>query len=700
MRVNDIRIATIGVAIPAILSMLTVVGLGATGFLLVHLRQVAASNEITQIQAGLTELEQIMYAASGLYAALLVTLLAFFVWFTRVRLLAPIADIQNAMMTLAAGDNQVHIPRTDQKDEIGAIAQTLEVFKRNAQDLKGVSMLKAKSEQEAKMRREVGALADALQGEIAGTVSEVIHQTNELLGATSELKEATGQMLTATGSGVTATQDSAANVAAVAAATEEMEMTSREIGLQMTKTIAITREAVTCADNASGYVEGLTQASATIADILEFISSIAAQTNLLALNATIEAARAGDAGKGFAVVANEVKGLAKETDTAVKRITVEVEKTRQVTSDAATAIHQVASIIASINEIATSVAGAIEEQQSATKEISSNAQRASTSTQTAGENVALLTQEVHGVETVAAHVESSSIKGRDTLNEMVRRLDYIINSSSISRRAKGRQPDAREKITLSHHTSVVSGVIEDLSMTQATIAVSSPLETGLDVTIEFSEVGLIDAVVVSCVNGKARLNLRPNAETQPVLNEYLHGTAVLDEKFIHAVQKGATEVSAAFAAALSKREITDAELFDTEYAPIAGSNPLQHMTKFVSLTDRLLPPIQEALLTIDKRVVFAAAVDINGYLPTHNKIYSHPQGKDVAWNTANSRNRRIFNDRTCLAGAHSTDPYLLQTYLRDMGDGTLIIMKHVSSPIYVNGRHWGALRLAYLSATE
>ena len=698
MRINDIKISAIGIGIPVLLGMLAVTGLGATAFLLVYMKSVGANSDIRQIQVGLGQLSTILYGASGMYVLLLVFLLAFFVWFTRVRLLAPIADIQSAMTKLAEGNDQADIPRTGQQDEIGTMARTLEVFKRNAQDLKGVAMLKANREQEAKMRREIGSLADALQGEVAGTVAEVIHHTTELLDATHNLKGATTQMRDATGSGVSATHDAANNVAAVAAATEQMEMTSREIAAQMSKTIEITKEAVDCAETASGYVEGLTQASATIADILEFISSIASLTNLLALNATIEAARAGDAGKGFAVVANEIKGLAKETDTAVKRITVEVENTRRVTTEAAASIHQVASTINSINEIATSVAGAIEQQQVATHEISANAQRAAISTSTAGNNVSILNDEVVAVETVASHVEKSSITGRDTLNEMVRRLDYIINASTVSRRAKGRAANACEKVTLSDQGLSIPGTVEALTVNSAVVAVARSIEAGRNVVIEFPEIGILDGSVVGCSGGKANLRIVPNAETLPILEEYLHGSGYLDEKFIKAAESGAAQISAAFTAALSRHEISEADLFDRNYEPIPGSNPLQHMTKYVALTDKLLPAIQEPILEIDKRVVFAAAVDNNGFLPTHNNKYSHPQGKDVAWNTAHCRNRRIFADRTCLAGAHSTAPHLLQTYLRDMGDGTLIIMKDVSAPIYVNGKHWGALRVAYSGA--
>ena len=97
----------------------------------------------------------------------------------------------------------------------------------------------------------------------------------------------------------------------------------------------------------------------------------------------------------------------------------------------------------------------------------------------------------------------------------------------------------------------------------------------------------------------------------------------------------------------------------------------------------------------DTQGVVIAAVDPNGYLPTHNRKFSQAQGPDPAWNTANCRNRRIFDDRVGLKAGRNTEPFLLQVYRRDMGGGVFRMMKDVSAPIRVRGRHWGGLRLAY-----
>ncbi|WP_196260277.1 methyl-accepting chemotaxis protein [Pelagibacterium limicola] len=173
------------------------------------------------------------------------------------------------------------------------------------------------------------------------------------------------------------------------------------------------------------------------------------------------------------------------------------------------------------------------------------------------------------------------------------------------------------------------------------------------------------------------------------------GVETADTPFIDEVRAQADRIGSLFEAAVGAGEISMSDLFDTDYREIRGSNPKQVMTRFTEFTDRVLPAVQEPVLKLDPRVTFCAAVDRNGYLPTHNKIYSHPQGPDPVWNVSNCRNRRIFDDRTGLAAGRNTKPFLVQTYRRDMGGGQFALMKDCSAPIMVNGKHWGGLRLAY-----
>lgn len=170
------------------------------------------------------------------------------------------------------------------------------------------------------------------------------------------------------------------------------------------------------------------------------------------------------------------------------------------------------------------------------------------------------------------------------------------------------------------------------------------------------------------------------------------GVRTAQSELIATAMETAERIGRLFEEALDRGEVTPSDLFDEAYQPIPGSDPIQHMTRFVKLCDRVLPSIQEPLLTSNRRIVFCAAIDRNGFLPTHNLKYAHPQSQDPVWNNANCRNRRIFNDRTGLAAARNRKPFLLQTYRRDMGGGQFLVMEDLSAPIMVKGRHWGGFR--------
>jgi methyl-accepting chemotaxis protein len=174
------------------------------------------------------------------------------------------------------------------------------------------------------------------------------------------------------------------------------------------------------------------------------------------------------------------------------------------------------------------------------------------------------------------------------------------------------------------------------------------------------------------------------------------GVEVDDMPFIRAAQQAAAEISELLEGALRDGQISQSDLFDENYRPIGGTNPQQHTTRFCQLTDRLFPPVQEKTLGFSDKIVFCISADRNGYIATHNRKYCQPQRPgDTVWNTANSRYRRIFNDRTGLASARNTRPFLLQTYRRDMGGGRFVLLKEAAAPIVVGGRHWGGLRLAF-----
>jgi methyl-accepting chemotaxis protein len=173
------------------------------------------------------------------------------------------------------------------------------------------------------------------------------------------------------------------------------------------------------------------------------------------------------------------------------------------------------------------------------------------------------------------------------------------------------------------------------------------------------------------------------------------GVETSDAPLIRVVIDTARQIAAAFEEAVARGEISIDQLMDEKYREISGTNPKQYTTEYVTFTDRILPPIQDPIQKIDPRIAFCVAWAKGGYLPTHNPNYRLPQGPDPVWNNANCRNRRLFNDRAVKKVAANTKPFLLQTYRRDMGGGNFVLMKDLSAPIHIRGRHWGAFRMGF-----
>jgi methyl-accepting chemotaxis protein len=213
--------------------------------------------------------------------------------------------------------------------------------------------------------------------------------------------------------------------------------------------------------------------------------------------------------------------------------------------------------------------------------------------------------------------------------------------------------------------------------------------------------GLAEGVSRSSVNlEQADQRIQALLSLSETLIEFIaeSGVESADTPLIRTAIETAKRISEEFEAGIRRGDIGEAELFDEHYREIRGTNPKQYLTDYVHYTDRVLPPIQDPLQRSDARIVFCVAWAKGGYLPTHNPEYCQPQSRDPQWNAAHCRNRRLFDDRAVHKVAQNTKPFLLQTYRRNMGGGVFALMKDLSSPIYVNGRHWGAFRIGFRQA--
>ncbi|HEY0327563.1 MAG TPA: methyl-accepting chemotaxis protein [Rhodopseudomonas sp.] len=305
------------------------------------------------------------------------------------RITKPLHLISDAMKALAGGQLDVAVPGIGRSDEVGEMAEAVQVFKTNAVDRQRLESEQHELEAHAAARRK--ADTNKLADDFEGAVGEIIHTVSS---ASTEL-EASASTLTATAvrsqqlatKVAAASEEASSNVSSVASSTEEMSSSVHEISRQVQDSARIAHEAVDQARKTNDRVGELSKAAARIGDVVELINTIAGQTNLLALNATIEAARAGEAGRGFAVVASEVKALAEQTAKATGEIGQQVTGIQAATEESVAAIKEISDTIGKMSEIASTIASAVEQQGAATQEISRNVQQAACGTREVSANI-------------------------------------------------------------------------------------------------------------------------------------------------------------------------------------------------------------------------------------------------------------------------------------------------------------------------
>lgn len=314
----------------------------------------------------------------NLTLALLVLLGAFaFSFWTGRSVSRGLSHLNGVMGQLADGNLNVEVPHSVRKDEVGAMARAVEIFKAGLQEAERLSVeQQAEHLQRSQRAEKLHALAKSFESQVAGILSSLgksVERMEETSGGMSQTAKDTGDQA---GSVAKASESATTSVQAVAAAAEELSASIDEIARQVSEASDVSKQALGQAEAANQTVQGLSSAAGRISEVVTLINDIASQTNLLALNATIEAARAGEAGKGFAVVANEVKNLANQTGKATEDITMQVEGVQKATGEAVTAIASILQIIEKISEISGAIASAVEEQGAATREIARNAEQA------------------------------------------------------------------------------------------------------------------------------------------------------------------------------------------------------------------------------------------------------------------------------------------------------------------------------------
>jgi methyl-accepting chemotaxis protein len=332
----------------------------------------------------------------------------------------PLRAMTDFMTGLAAGDLSREVMGAKRRDEIGAMAAAMQVFKDNLIRTRALEAETAHARLAAEAQRKAGMrqMADGFEAAVGSIIG--------LVSASATTLQATAQTMTATATETAsqsmtvaaAAEEASSNVNTVAAAAEELGSSVQEIGRQVSGSAELARLAVSEADQTGALVQELSTAVGRIGDVAGLIASIAGQTNLLALNATIEAARAGTAGRGFAVVASEVKALAEQTAKATNDISSQIARIQASTGGAVMAIGSITARIQEISGVATSIAAAVEQQGAATQEIVRNVSQAAAGT---GE----VTCNISGVAGAAEETSAAASQVLGAASELSRQSEHL-----------------------------------------------------------------------------------------------------------------------------------------------------------------------------------------------------------------------------------------------------------------------------------
>ncbi|MGJ4939545.1 methyl-accepting chemotaxis protein [Bradyrhizobium sp. HKCCYLS1011] len=334
--------------------------------------------------------------------------------------------LKDRMQGIAGGALEQPVAETERGDEIGRMAETLEVLRKTAITARMLEEEQSATKQrsEAEKRDALIAMAnrfDASVGRLVGMMASGAGELEATAKSMTGTAESTNARATAVSSAAT---EASSRVQTVATAAEELSSSITEISRQVAQSAEVTGRAVDSARRTDAIVRALADGAQQIEHVAELISSIAGQTNLLALNATIEAARAGEAGRGFAVVAAEVKSLASQTAQATQEIGDRIAQIQNATKEAVGAIDGITSTIEEVSAIAATIGSAIEEQGAATAEIARNVTQTAQATREVTANIGGVSTAANETGSAAGHVLAAA----SNLSKQAEQLSAEVNT--------------------------------------------------------------------------------------------------------------------------------------------------------------------------------------------------------------------------------------------------------------------------------
>jgi methyl-accepting chemotaxis protein len=418
----------------------------------------------------------------------------------------PVARMTSAMRRLADGDLAVTVSDQNRRDEIGAMAAAVLVFRTHMATERRLAAEQTEERQraEAEKHNALLGMADKIETDTTAALHDVDARTTAMATTADEMSASavrTGNA--ATGAAAAATQ-ALANAQTVASAAEELSASIREIGVQVAQSTQVVRNAVAAGHKTRKRIETLNEQVAQIGAVADIIGEIAAKTNLLALNATIEAARAGDAGKGFAVVASEVKQLATQTAHSTQEIAQHLGQVRSATGESVDAVVEIENTISEVSTIASTIAAAVEQQQAATAEIARNVAETASATNEMTKRAQDVSIEAEQTGKRAAEVREGAAALDAAVSELRHSVIRVVRTSTseVNRRLDQRHAvDIACRLSIGGATSMAK--MADLSVHGALVRNAPTASVGTRGTLTMDEVDFVLPFSVRAVGDDA-----------------------------------------------------------------------------------------------------------------------------------------------------------------------------------------------------
>lgn len=345
----------------------------------------------------------------------------------------PLKIITSATTDLVKGNLEIEVPATQRNDEVGDLAQCIQIFKDKSIEMEKLKVERQgmeKLENQRRLEEEKIAtqnlLAKSFENSVLGTVKSVTHSIDDIRQTSENLASAANSASDQAVSVSSSAERASTNVQSVSEAAQELFTAVDSINKQVETAAKTAQTAVAQVSDTNKTVASLSESSDKIGAVVNLIKEIADQTNLLALNATIEAARAGDAGKGFAVVASEVKSLANQTSMATEEIQKQITNIQHVSISTASAMNDISQTVEKLSNSNMAVSSSVNQQIISIEAIAKNAQDAGTETTRVSENIKILSETSQKTGEASNNLLNQSSLLNDSSNELHQTVDNFV----------------------------------------------------------------------------------------------------------------------------------------------------------------------------------------------------------------------------------------------------------------------------------